>query len=264
VCTHLCDRRKPRTDHMITLCRGSERHYDRRGKQEVWSTFVDPPGAELGTGGFGLLQLLDDVHVGPGAGVLRHSHDYAEIISYVCEGALAYEDPVGRCGVVQTGEFRRMVIGRGTRDRETNASRCDAARVFQLWLRPAEADLAPVHEQRRFSAAQRRGNLCVIASPDARRGSLRLHEDALVYSSILEPGQHVVHELARKRSAWLHLVKGEVTLGDLVLTSGDGVGITDERAVSFTVRQETEILLLDLAPSPTPPGESEAAGDPAT
>jgi Quercetinase C-terminal cupin domain len=41
-------------------------------------------------------------------------------------------------------------------------------------------------------------------------------------------------------------VQGEVTLGDIVLTTGDGVGVTAERAVSFTAREETEILLLDL------------------
>jgi hypothetical protein len=56
----------------------------------------------------------------------------------------------------------------------------------------------------------------------------------------------VVHELLPGRSAWLHLVEGEVTLGDLVLTTGDGVGITAEPAVSATAEERTEILLLDL------------------
>ena len=67
-----------------------------------------------------------------------------------------------------------------------------------------------------------------------------------MYSAMLDPGQHVVHELSQGRRAWLHLVQGEVTIGDLVLTTGDGAGITAERAVSFTAREETEILLLDL------------------
>jgi hypothetical protein len=41
-------------------------------------------------------------------------------------------------------------------------------------------------------------------------------------------------------------VEGEVTLGDIVLTTGDGAGVTAERAVSLTAQSETEILLLDL------------------
>jgi hypothetical protein len=41
-------------------------------------------------------------------------------------------------------------------------------------------------------------------------------------------------------------VEGEVTLDGIVLTTGDGAGVTAERAVSFTAREETEILLLDV------------------
>ena len=67
-----------------------------------------------------------------------------------------------------------------------------------------------------------------------------------MYSAVLERGQHVVHELTSGRSAWLHLVQGEVTLGDLVLTTGDGAGISAERSVSLTARQESEFLLLDV------------------
>jgi len=72
---------------------------------------------------------------------------------------------------------------------------------------------------KRFSAAERRDGLCVVASPDGRKGSLRIHQDALVYSAMLDPGQHVVHELSPGRKAWLHVVQGEITLGDLVLTT---------------------------------------------
>jgi redox-sensitive bicupin YhaK (pirin superfamily) len=50
--------------------------------------------------------------------------------------------------------------------------------------------------------------------------------------------------------AWLHVVSGEATTGDLVLTTGDGVGVTDEPAVSLTAQEETEILLLDLNHQP--------------
>ena len=41
-------------------------------------------------------------------------------------------------------------------------------------------------------------------------------------------------------------MQGEVSLDDVVLVTGDGAGITAERAVSLTAREEAEILLLDL------------------
>jgi redox-sensitive bicupin YhaK (pirin superfamily) len=232
---------------MITVRRTGERHHDRRRKHEVWLTFDANDRNDPLADGFGALQILDEDRLSPGAELSRRPDRDAEIVIYVCGGALAYDDSTGRAGVIQAGEFRRTTAGRGRRQHETNASRSDWAHVFQIWLRPTQAAVGPGHEQKRFSTAERRGELCVVASPDGRRGSLRLNQDAVLYSAMLEPGRHVVHELAQKRSAWLHIVQGDAALGDVVLTTGDGVGITAERAVSLTARVQTEILLLDLA-----------------
>ena len=90
--------------------------------------------------------------------------------------------------------------------------------------------------------------LCVIASPDARGGSLRIHQDALLYSALLAPGQHLAYELSVGRRGWLHLVHGGVTMGEAVLSSGDGACLIDERVVSLTACVDSEILFLDLGP----------------
>lgn len=231
---------------MITLRRGGERHHDRSRKREAWLTFEAQNGADPLADGFGSLEILDENRLAPGAGVPRRPLHDAEIVTYVREGGLAYEDSMGRSGVIHAGEFQRTTAGRGIRHGEANASRSEWAHVFQIWLRPSQAELEPSHEQKRFSAAERRGVLRVVASPDARRGSLRIHQDVLIYSALLDPGQHVVHQLPPGRCAWLHLVAGEVTLGDDVLTTGDGAGVQAERSVSLTAREETEILLVDL------------------
>jgi redox-sensitive bicupin YhaK (pirin superfamily) len=231
---------------MFTLRRAGERHHERRRKRDAWLTFYAPAGADPLAGGFGTLEVLDEDRLSPGAGLPRHDRRDAEVITYVHEGALAYDDSMGRSGVIQAGEFQRMTVGRGIRHGETNASRHARAHIFRLWLRPTRAGLEPGHDEKRFSAAQRRGGLCVVASADGRRGSLLIHQDALVCSALLEPGQHIVHELSLGRCAWLHVVQGQVTLDDQVLSTGDGAGVTAARAVSFTAREHTEILLLDL------------------
>ncbi|HTP25329.1 MAG TPA: pirin family protein [Anaeromyxobacteraceae bacterium] len=234
---------------MITVRRAKERHHDQRRKQEVWFTFCQDRADPLAAG-FGTLEILSEDRLPPGARVPPHPHRDAEIITYVRDGALAQEDSLGRSGIIHAGEFQRMTAGRGIRHSEANVSRTDWAHVFRIWLRPSEAGLDPGDEQKRFSAAERRGGLRIVASPDARKGSLRIHQDALMFSAMLDPGQHVVHELSQARSAWLHLVHGEVALGDIVLTTGDGAGFTLERAVSLTARAEAEILLLDLGEQP--------------
>jgi redox-sensitive bicupin YhaK (pirin superfamily) len=231
---------------VITLRRAKDRLYHRLRRREVWHTFQPQDPDEVRATGFGALVILDEDRLPPGAGISPAKRKDAEIVTYVREGAVAYRDSTGRSGVIQAGEFQHVTAGHGVRYGEMNASRTDWAHMFQIWLRPSLAGFQPGYDQRRFSAAERRGGLCVIASPDARGGSLRIHHDALMYSATLDPGQHVVHELARGRRAWLHLVEGEATLGDIVLTTGDGLGVIAERALSLTAREATELLLLDL------------------
>jgi quercetin 2,3-dioxygenase len=233
---------------MITLRRAQERQHERRGKREVWRTFRAAVRPEPFADGFGALELLDEYSLPPGAGIPRLASSNAEIITYVHEGGLACEDSTGRSGVIQAGEFQRMNLTRGFRQSKSNASRADWTHVFQLRLRRSEAPSEGRYEQRRFSRAERRGGLCPVAAPDARKGSLRT-ESVLLYSALLSPGKHVVHELAPGQSAWLHVVTGDVTLDDLVLTKGDGAGVETERTVSLTAREETELLLCELGPA---------------
>ncbi|MFZ1864173.1 MAG: pirin family protein [Polyangiales bacterium] len=234
---------------MITLRRAKERQHQRRRKQEAWLTFHPQQEADTLTDGFGALGIFREGRLPPRTGTEEPRED-AEIITYVREGTLAYEDSMGQSGLIRAGEFQRMTAGRAIRYSETNASPTEWAHVFQISLRPSVAGLEPGHEQKRFSLADRHGILRVVASPDAREGSLRIHQDASLYSAVLDRGQHVTHALSEGRGAWLHIVQGEVTLGEIVLGTGDGVGVVAERVVSMTAREETEILLVDLGLEP--------------
>ena len=236
---------------MIAVRRSADRQYDKTRTLETWLTFGPKDRAGILSDGLENLEVLQECRLALGARVPRASGHDAEIVTYVREGALAYDNSLGVSGIVQSGEFQRVTVGRGLHRNRTNASRIDRVHFFQIWLRPSQADLDPGDEQKRFTAAQRRGGLCVVASQDGRRGALHIHQDALIYSALLNPGQHVVHELSPGRSAWLHLVQGEVTLGDLILSTGDGVGVTAERALSLTAMEESEILLVDLADATT-------------
>jgi redox-sensitive bicupin YhaK (pirin superfamily) len=235
---------------MITLRRAKERLHVMRGKQDMWLTFYpqDQPGPLAD--GFGFLAALDETRLPPVGCSGSHRRDESELITYVYRGALAQEDSTGRSGVIQTGEFQHMVIGRNFRHKERNASRTSWAHVFQITLHPSKIGFECAREQKRFTAAQRRNIPCVVASRDGRKGSLQICQDAFIYSGILDPGHHLVHEILPGRSTWLHIVCGEAKLDDIVLAQGDGVGVTIEPSVSLTVQEKTEILLVDLGPVP--------------
>ena len=230
---------------MITVRRAGERAHVARRDREVWQTFL--------ADGFGALELFDEKRVAPRATASTTRRGGGQVFTWVLDGAVA------QAGMsISGGEFQCLTPGPQPLPGDTNMSRTTWAHYVQLSLRPSAVPRVLGCEQRRYSAAHRHGVLCVVASPDRRLGSLLLHQDAVIYSAVLTRGQHPVHELLPGRTAWLHVVSGESSFGDLVLRAGDGVGLTGERVVSFTATEPTELLLVDLGPSCGPDARSSA------
>lgn len=245
---------------MIELLRNIQRRRVQHDKHEVWHSLFakDLPGPL--DSGFGFLLDFDELRLQPGASTEPHCEEGTEVVTYVYKGALSQEDTEGNSGVIHTGEFQRISNGRRIQHKETSVSGTASVHLFRISLRSAQAGLERGHEQQRFTEAERRNLLCVVVSPDGRKGSLRIHQDVLVCSAILDPGHHLIHEIAPGRTAWLHAVCGELTLNDIVLTQGDGVGVANERSVSLTVQENTEILLVDMGPTNLRPWEKPSLG----
>jgi redox-sensitive bicupin YhaK (pirin superfamily) len=132
--------------------------------------------------------------------------------------------------------------------------------MFQLSFELRGVGLEPGHERRRFTTAERRKGMCVVASPDGREGSLRLHQDIVVCSAILRPGQRLVHPLSEGQTAWLHVVEGNVEMGGLTLATGDGVAIVGERVASLTAVEPTELLMVEIGSAANAPEPFEGTG----
>ena len=109
--------------------------------------------------------------------------------------------------------------------------------------------LEPSYEQKRFDAAGRRGRLQLVASREARAGSVRIHQDAAVYAAALAAREKVRHKLADGRHAWVQVARGAVTVNGVALQAGDGAAASEEPAVEIAGAGDgpSEILLFDLA-----------------
>jgi redox-sensitive bicupin YhaK (pirin superfamily) len=235
---------------MMILRRNNERLHVQRGKQDIWLTFYHNERAQLVTDNFGALLTFNEILLPTGEMSAQVKGTGVETVSYVYRGVLAQQDSAGNSGVVSAGEFQHLIIGRGIRHKETNPSHTESTIIFRISLHPSEAGLDSVQEQMLFPAAQRHNLLCVVASPDGRKKSFRILQDAFVYSSILDPGRHLVHELLPGRSAWLHVIRGQAVMQEIILAEGDGVGVTIEPSVSITAQENAEIMLVDLGPAP--------------
>lgn len=228
---------------MISLRRSEDRHDIRRGLARHAMTFGAALAHERYRQRFHALVGLDEDRLPPGTSVRRRATRAAEVVTYVLEGAVSHGDsPRAR---LVAGEFQCWHVQRDGHY-HGNASSSARAHCFQISLR-RQANAEAIVQQRRFPVGDRRDALRIVASPDGRDGSLRIAADALIYSATLQLGQHLAHELSPTRGVWLHIVTGEVRLGPLVLKTGDGCGVTNERVLSLTASAPAELLLIDLS-----------------
>ena len=232
---------------MITVRKAKERGHARHGWLESFHTFSFAGYYDPEQMGFGDLRVINEDRVRPQRGFGTHSHEDMEIVSYVLEGALAHKDSLGTGSVIRPGDVQRMSAGTGVTHSEFNHSNDELVHFLQIWILPEREGLPPSYEQKHFPESERRGQLRLVASPDAREGSVRVHQDAELYASLLGEGDAVEHVLRSGRRAWLQVARGGVELNGVRLEAGDGAAITEERALRLARPKDAEVLLFDLA-----------------
>jgi quercetin 2,3-dioxygenase len=197
--------------------------------------------------GIGALRVINDDRVAPGGGFDTHAHQDMEIISYVLEGAMEHQDSIGTGSVIRPGDVQRMTAGTGIAHSEFNHSRAEPVHFLQIWIVPERKGLEPGYEQKTFPLEERRGKARLVASRDGRDGSLTVHQDIDLYTSVLEAGDEVAIALRPERSAWVQVARGAVTLNGTGLKEGDGAAVFDTATLTLTSDTGGEVLVFDLA-----------------
>ena len=231
---------------MLTVRKAEERGHASHGWLDSYHTFSFADYYDPREMGYGPLRVINDDTVQPGQGFGTHGHRDMEIITYVLEGALEHKDSMGNGSVIRPGSVQRMSAGTGVRHSEFNPSREEGVHFLQIWIEPKVAGVKPGYEERKFGAAEKKGRLRLIASPDGREGSVTIHQDALVYAALLDGQDAVSHRLAPGRRAYVHVARGAVTVNGIELKVGDGVKINGENELRFSGAKDAELLLFDL------------------
>lgn len=231
---------------MITIRGSAERGRFDHGWLDTRHTFSFGGYVDRRHMGFRSLRVINEDIVAPGAGFPQHPHAEMEIITYIVAGALAHRDTSGGQGVIRRGDVQHMSAGTGIEHSEFNASNDDPAHLLQIWVRPKQAGVRPMYQQRTFADAEKQGVLRLLVSPDGRDGSLEINQDALLSAALLSRGQAVRHALAEDRHAWVQLVSGALEVNGVALAAGDGAAISAERELRLSASSDSEVLLFDL------------------
>jgi len=232
---------------MIEIRKSEERGRADHGWLRSYHTFSFADYSDPENMGFGHLRVINEDRIQPGTGFGTHGHRDMEIISYVLEGALAHKDNMGNGSTIVPGDVQLMSAGKGVLHSEFNHARDDVTHFLQIWIEPNVSGIPPSYEQKRFDAESKRGRLRLVASPDAREGSVTIHQDAFLYAALLDGADRATHKLQPGRRAYLHVARGKLTANGQPLEAGDALKATNTAEITLEKGEGAEVLLFDLA-----------------
>ncbi|MEV6795676.1 pirin family protein [Streptomyces sp. NPDC051320] len=189
-----------------------------------FGTFYDPDNLR-----FGPVLACNEERLAPGAGFDEHPHSHTEIITWVVQGELTHRDSTGHATVVRPGDVQRLSSAGGVRHEERNEG-TDPLVFVQTWLTPLEPGGEPSYE-------------IVHGIADATPYDIRA-AGALLHLRRLIPGERTAVPDAGR--VYVHVVQGEVRLGDSDLGPGDSARITDASGLELVGISAAEVLVWDL------------------
>jgi quercetin 2,3-dioxygenase len=226
--------------------RAADRGHAQHGWLDSWHSFSFADYYDPAHMGFGPLRVINEDRIQPGTGFGTHGHRDMEIISYVLAGALGHRDSMGTGSTIVPGDVQRMSAGRGVQHSEQNHNKAGATHFLQIWIEPNVRGIAPGYEQKHFDAASKRGRLRLVASPDGAEGSVTIHQDARIYAGLFDGAERAALPIAAGRRAYLHLVRGALTVNGTQLAAGDALKLAGVAEIVLEQGADAEALLFDL------------------
>jgi len=233
---------------MLEVRRSLDRGYADHGWLKSYHTFSFDEYYDPVYEDFGALRVINENHIRPGKGYDQQAQQNVEILTYLVAGELSHQDSLGNSTVVRPGDFQCLSAGSGITLTELNVSpsRSQNVHLLQIWLKPLAAGLAPNYQQKHFDPDEKRGRLRLVASPAGDEGSMRIQQDARLYSGFFNATDRAELEVAKARRAYVHVASGSIAVNETRLNAGDGVKITQPGRFTLQSGRDADVLLIDL------------------
>lgn len=193
----------------------------------------------------GALRVWNDDEFAPHSGFPMHGHEDIDILTYVRRGAITHEDSLGNKHTIEAGDVQAMRAGTGIRHSEFNFGD-EPTWLFQIWLHPRTRGAEPSWQTRRFPRDERDGRVAVLASGDPNDAdAMRIDADARLLAATLRKGQSLTIPLAQDRVAYLVSTNSGAVVNGLALQARDGAYVYNERELSITAHDDTEIVIIE-------------------
>ena len=234
---------------MIAIRKSEERGHANHGWLDSYHTFSFANYHDPEFMGFRSLRVMNEDRVAPGRGFGAHGHRDMEILSYVLKGSLGHKDSMGHEEVLGPNEIQKMSAGTGVVHSEFNASKTEPVHFMQIWIEPATTGTPSSYQQLAFSADEKAGKWKLLAAPQGGGGVATINQDARLFVSVLTKDERLDYKLDPSRYAWIHVVKGKVSINGSALQAGDAAAVSKEEHLTVLHQgaEPSEVLLFDLA-----------------
>lgn len=197
--------------------------------------------------GFGALRVINDDYVIGGQGFGAHPHRDMEIISIPLSGKLNHGDNMGNQGIIQSGEIQVMSAGTGVVHTEMNGDKQEPVRFLQIWVIPNKAGVTPRYQQLKLDGLMKPNTFNQVLSPDPDDAGVWIHQQAWFSLGDFDRGASQTYTLNRPgNGVYVFVIEGEVKIGDQVLHTRDGLGISDAERFTVDVVDDAKVLLMEV------------------
>jgi quercetin 2,3-dioxygenase len=231
---------------MQVVRKSSERGYADHGWLKSFHSFSFAGYYDPAHMGVGPLRVINEDRITVGSGFGTHGHKDMEIISYVLDGAVSHKDSMGNGSTIKPGDVQRMSAGTGVTHSEFNGNPSGETHFMQIWIQPAKSGGAPGYEEKHFSDAEKRGKLRLIASQDAREGSVTVAQDISMYAGFFDKQEQQTLEVDPERLTYVQVARGAIEVNGNKLEHGDAILVKDEASISISNGSNAEIIVFDL------------------
>lgn len=88
-----------------------------------------------------------------------------------------------------------------------------------------------------------------MVGPIGAGGLVGIHADACLYAGLFDDVERAELEIATGRKAYVHLVRGELTVNGIAMSGGDALMIADQTKLHVSQGRNAEVLVFDLSPA---------------
>ena len=230
-----------------TLHKADTRGYANHGWLKSFHTFSFANYYNPERMNFGVLRVLNDDTVESGMGFGTHPHRDMEIISIPLQGDLEHKDSMGTTAVIRKGEIQVMSAGTGVMHSEYNKNAEELVKFLQIWVIPNKMNVTPRYDQISIKENAKPNDFQQILSPNPDDEGVWIHQDAWFNLANFDKGVSKEYQLNKKgNGVYVFVLSGKAKIGDIELSTRDGLGIEDTDSFVLEALENSEILLMEV------------------